>query len=177
MTTRQILLLRHAKSSWDDYDLSDHDRPLTARGRRSGQLLRDFFRAGAIRPDLVLVSSARRTQETLETLELEAAPPVETLRALYHAPPQAILDILRAAPDSARTVLLIGHNPGLQEFALQLCGARADPRFLRMAEGFPTAALAAFEVEDRPWARLAMGCARLISFVTPKELERAQKSA
>jgi phosphohistidine phosphatase len=181
MTKRQILLLRHAKSSWDDYDLSDHDRPLSARGLRCGELLRDFFRHEHIRPDLVLVSSARRALETLEALELPPPAPVETLRPLYHAPPQAILEILRAAPDAARVLLLIGHNPGLQEFAMQLCAARADPRFLRMADGFPTGAFAAFEIDDSgiadSWTQLAMGRGRLTRFITPKQLERAQSGA
>jgi phosphohistidine phosphatase len=165
---RQLFLLRHAKSSWDEPELSDHDRPLAKRGRKAGALLRKFFKARSIRPDAILVSSAKRAQETLAALDLDA--PAQTLSMLYHAAPEAILDIIRAAPEEAERLLLIGHNPGLQEFALLFCGNRGDELARRMAEGFPTGALAQFDV-DRPWAQLAMGCGKLTGFVTPRELK------
>ncbi|MCW2285077.1 phosphohistidine phosphatase [Rhodoblastus acidophilus] len=166
--TRQLYLLRHAKSSWDEPDLSDHDRPLAKRGRKAGALLRKFFKARSIRFDAILVSSAKRAQETLAALELDA--PAETLPALYHAAPDAILDILRAAPEQAERLLVIGHNPGLHDFALLLCATRGDEPARRMAESYPTGALAQFEV-DRPWTRLELGCGKLTGFVTPRELK------
>jgi phosphohistidine phosphatase len=177
MTEWRLLLLRHAKSSWDDPDLSDHDRPLSKRGREVGELLRAMFRERAIRPDLVLVSSARRAVETLEALQPWESPPrVDVLSALYHAPAPALLEIIRAAPDFARVLLVIGHNPGLQDFAVSFAGRRDDALVQRMAEGYPTGAFAQFEVE-RPRSRIEMGCAKLTDFVTPKELGRARRGA
>lgn len=169
--TRQLFLLRHAKSSWDDPDLTDHDRPLTKRGRKAGALLRKFFRTQALRPDLVLVSSARRALETLQALEPWETPPhVEILPALYHASPDGILDVIRAAPEAAENLLVIGHNPGLHELAELFCANRDDALSRRMAETYPTGALAQFEVDDGPWARLAMRGGKLKGFVTPREL-------
>jgi len=167
--TSNLLLLRHAKSSWDEPDLADHDRPLAQRGRKAGLLLRDHFRTQAIRPDLVLVSSARRARETLEALDLDPLPPIEILSGLYHAAPGAILDLIRAAPETAENLLVIGHNPGLQDFACAFCANRDDVLARHMAAKFPTGALAAFEVEP-PWAQAAMGIGKLTGFVTPKAL-------
>jgi len=168
--TKTLFLLRHAKSSWDAPDLADHDRPLAKRGRKAGALLRRWFRAQAIRPDCVLVSSARRAQETLQALDLHPSTPVETLPSLYHAAPQAILDAIRGAPHAARVLLVIGHNPGLQDFAVLLGEDRWDPLSRRIAEGYPTGAVARFE-GSRPWAEWTMGCAKLTGFTTPRALK------
>ncbi|MBB4197914.1 hypothetical protein CCR94_18985 [Rhodoblastus sphagnicola] len=174
--SRQLLLLRHAKSSWDEPDLSDHERPLAKRGRKAGALLREFFRAEAIRPDLVLVSSAKRALETLDALNPWASPPpVEILPALYHAAPETILETIRAAPGSARILLVIAHNPGLHDFALRLSGASNAAPARRMAEAYPTGALAQFEL-DRPWAELELNGGKLTRFVTPKELSAMERA-
>jgi phosphohistidine phosphatase len=171
--TRQLYLLRHAKSSWDEPGLGDHDRPLAKRGRKAGAMLRDVFRAEAIRPDLALVSSAMRTRETFVALDLDPSPPVKILPALYHAEPDAILDIVRAAPEAARALLVVGHNPGLQDFAVQLANETNSALVRSLADSFPTGALAQFEL-DRPWAQLAAGCGRLTRFVTPRTLKAAR---
>jgi phosphohistidine phosphatase len=169
--TRQLYLLRHLKSSWDDPDLADHDRPLAPRGRKAGILLQEFLRTQAIRPDLVMVSSARRARETLDALQpWETPPQVEIGSALYHASPETILDLIRAAPKAARVLLVIGHNPGLQDFAVLLCADRGGALARRMAESFPTGALAQFDL-DRPWAHLEMGGGKVTGFVTPKALK------
>ena len=166
--TSKLFLLRHAKSSWDDPDLSDRDRPLAKRGKKAGALLRDYFRAEGVRPDLALVSSARRTRETFAALELDPAPPAQILPELYHAAPETILDAIRAAPETAGVVLVVGHNPGLENFARMLADDRTEA-----PETFPTGALAQFEI-DRPWAELEAGCGKLVRFVTPKTLGRAR---
>ena len=123
---RQLLLLRHAKSLWDDPKLSDHARPLNARGRASGRAMRQAMRDLGLAPDLVLVSSARRTLQTLETLApWDQLPLVEPMDALYLASARSMLDVLHEVVDSVRSVLLIGHNPGLHELAMILIGAQA----------------------------------------------------
>jgi phosphohistidine phosphatase len=169
----QLLLLRHAKSSWDDQELSDHARPLGARGRRAAAAMRVAFRELGLTPDIVLVSSARRTMQTMEALEpWDEVPLIEPMDALYLASAPQMLKILQGVAETARSVLLIGHNPGIQELALMLAG-KAEPRSRanaeRLAQAYPTAALAEFSVPG-PWSRLQAGGARLLRFLTPREL-------
>jgi phosphohistidine phosphatase len=171
---RQLLLLRHAKSSWDDPRLSDHARPLNARGRRSAVAMAAAMRDLGLAPDIVLVSSARRTLQTLEALApLEGPPLVEPMDDLYLAPWQRLLDVLRQVPDTARSVLLIGHNPGLHDLALALVGpggmASLGADGQRLAESFPTAALAEFAIAS-PWHGLSPGGGRLLRFLLPADL-------
>lgn len=170
---RQLLLLRHAKSSWDDPKLSDHARPLNPRGRRSATVIRQAMRDLGLEPDVILVSSARRTLQTLEALEpWDDTPLVEPMDALYLAAPQQILDVLHNVAETARSVMVIGHNPGLHETAMLLVGdamtpANSDMR--RLAEGFPTGALAEFAVAGS-WRGLVEGGGRLVRFLCPKDL-------
>jgi phosphohistidine phosphatase len=171
---RQLLLLRHAKSSWDDPRLSDHARPLNARGRRAAQAMAGAMRARGLSPDVVLVSSARRTLQTLESLTpFEGTPNIEPMDDLYLAPWPRLFDILRQVPDTVRSVLLIGHNPGLHDLALALAGpagmAGGAPDALKLAEAYPTAGLAEFAVAA-PWSGLATGGGRLLRFTVPGDL-------
>ncbi len=172
----QLLLLRHAKSSWDSADLPDRDRPLNARGRHAATLMRQAMRDLGLEPDVVLVSSARRTRETLELLEpWDATPIVEHMDSLYLAPPLTLLDALHAVADTARSVLLVGHNPGLHELALSLIGPHAEASLHQepmrdLARGFPSGALAEFSVTV-PWSRLAAGNGRLVRFISPRGLD------
>ncbi|MBB5695373.1 SixA phosphatase family protein [Muricoccus pecuniae] len=167
---RQLLLLRHAKSAWDDPALSDHARPLNARGRRAAAAMAGAMRGLGLSPELILVSSSRRTLQTLEGLgPLGGEARVEPMDDLYLAPWTRLLDALREAPDSARSVLLIAHNPGLHELALNLAGPDAGTAGQALAEAYPTAALAEFEL-DGPWASLSAERARLVRFVQPSDL-------
>jgi phosphohistidine phosphatase len=172
---RQLLLLRHAKSSWDDPSLPDHARPLNARGRRAAQAMAAAMRDLGLAPDVVLVSSARRTLQTLEAVSpFPDSPMVEPMDDLYLAPWQRMLDLLRQAPETARSILLIGHNPGLQDLALALVGAAGmagggAQAARRIAEGFPTCALAEFSIAT-PWSALAEGGGRLVRFLAPADL-------
>jgi len=160
---RQLLLLRHAKSSWDDPKLPDHARPLNARGRQNAVAMRQHLQALGIAPELVLVSSARRTATTR----------VAPLDALYLANVGQLLAALHAVDEAISSVLVIGHNPGLHELALQLAGAHAmaqpRPEMQNLAEGFPTGALAEFSVAG-PWWSLGEGGTRLVRFVAPRDL-------
>ena len=164
---RQLLLLRHAKSSWDDPRLPDHARPLNARGRQAAAAIRDAMRRLDLLPELVLVSSARRALQTLEALQPWDKPPrIEPQDALYLAAPDALLGVLQAQDDAVGRVLLIGHNPGLHELSLQLAGD--TPERSQLAPEYPTGALAEFQVPG-PWRTLQSG-SRLVRFITPRDL-------
>ena len=168
---RQLLLLRHAKSSWDDPGLSDHSRPLNTRGRLAAAAMRQTLLGLALLPDVVLVSSARRTLQTLEALEpWDETPIVEPMDALYLANAAQLLKVLNGVAETARSVMVIGHNPGLHDLAVQLSGSARDPSDARrLAEGFPTGALAEFVVPGA-WGALAPGNAKLHRFVCPRDL-------
>ena len=156
---RALLLLRHAKSSWDDPSADDHDRPLDARGRRAAVLIGAFLAEHAPAPDLVLCSSARRTRETLERLSplLPREPEVEIEGDLYLAGAGQLLERVARTPDSRSCVLLIGHNPGIEELTRFLAGRAPGAAHDRIPPKFSTAALAGFtlpgswaDVQDDP---------------------------
>lgn len=164
---KRLLLLRHAKSSWDDPALPDHDRPLAPRGRRAAERMGEHLRSNLPTPDLVLSSSAARTRETLQRSRAFGDAEVRVEHELYAAGADTILEWIHAIADRFETVAVVGHNPGIQDLALMLSGAGQDRD--RMAEKFPTGALAVLEV-DGPWRELGPGAARLVSFVAPREL-------
>ena len=168
---RQLLLLRHAKSSWDDPRLADRDRPLSPRGHRDAATLRAAMGDLGLAPDLVLVSPSRRTMETLEALEpWDDAPLIEPVDALYLADQAQLLAVLHEVAETVRSVLLIAHNPGLHELALALAGsAPSEPR---LRAKFPTAALAEFTVSGL-WGDVGRRTTGLVRFVTPAELRDA----
>lgn len=170
----QLLLLRHAKSAWDEPGTPDRDRALNGRGRRAGAAMRLAMRERGLEPDLILVSPARRTQETLALLEpWDDTPLVEILESLYLAPADRLLEELRLVAETVRSVLLIGHNPGLHDLAALLVGPTGldsdSPAVNRLIEGYPTGALAEFSVPG-PWRDLDTGGARLLHFIRPRDL-------
>jgi phosphohistidine phosphatase len=170
MATKQLLVLRHAKSSWDDPGLDDHDRPLAPRGRRAVALIAKYLRANSIQPGLVLCSSTRRTQETLEGIKLGGEHVIEP--ELYGASATGLIERLRRVPKEVGSVMLIGHNPAVQTLVLLLAtgadrGAGGELSEVQLK--FPTAALATLTVECA-WSELGPGSAKLISFVRPKRL-------
>ena len=166
---RHLHLLRHAKSSWDDPALSDHDRPLAPRGRRAAERIASHLRLEEIVPDLVLCSSATRARETLEGIEpaLGDGPDVQIERGLYGVPERELLDRLHDVPDTIDSVMLIGHNPSVQDLAVTL--ARPGPALDTVELKYPTGALATL-IFDGSWRELAPGTAELRSFVRPKDL-------
>lgn len=171
---RQLLLLRHAKSSWSDKALSDHERGLNAEGRRAIGAMRQAMRELGLVPDLVLLSDARRTVETLDALEpWDDTPLVEAMPELYLATAQQLLQALRAVPETVRSVLMIGHNPGIHELSMTLAGAHAmtagGGALQQLAAGYPTAALAEFLIAG-PWWSLDAGTGRLLRFLAPRDL-------
>jgi phosphohistidine phosphatase len=171
---RQLLLLRHAKSSWEDKTLPDHARPLNPRGRAAATAMRRAMEDLGLAPDLVLVSSSLRTRQTLDALEPWADTPlVEPMDVLYLADAPTLLKVLREVKETVRSVLLVGHNPGLHELAMRLVGAHAmtyaHADLRRLAEGYPSGALAEFTVPG-PWHQLDDGGGRLVRFLCPRDL-------
>ena len=168
---RRLYLLRHAKSSWKDPALADHDRPLAGRGRRASAALAEHMAEHQIVPEFVLCSTALRTRETYGRLEavLEGAP-VLYERRMYAASADDLLELLRTVPEQISSVLLIGHNPGLEELGLQL--TRPSPERDNLQAKFPTAALATLELTSSRWDELGPGCASLIAYVRPRDLDR-----
>lgn len=167
---RTLYLLRHAKSSWKDPTLADHDRPLAPRGRRASKSIAAYLRSQRSAPSLVLCSSSLRTRETLERISagLQGEVEVRIEERLYAASASELLERLHEVDAPVDSVMLIGHYPALQELALNLAGTGAD--LGRLTEKFPTAGLATLAFR-RSWEELAPGAARLIAFVTPRELD------
>jgi phosphohistidine phosphatase len=168
---KRLYLLRHAKSSWDDPALADTNRPLAPRGRRAAKLMASHLRRKGISPELVLCSPSRRTRQTLKRIApgLGKNADVRIEPALYAASAATLLDQLHEVPDEVDSVMLIGHNPGIQDLALSLAGAGSES--LRVRSKFPTAALATLE-HNATWRELVPGGAELVSFAKPKELRR-----
>jgi phosphohistidine phosphatase len=170
----QLLLLRHAHSSRDRPELADHARPLSGKGKRAAAAMRQAIRELGLQPDVVLVSSSRRTLETLDALEpWDETPLVEPMDALYMASAQQMLKVLQGAAETARSVMAVGHNPGMHELALLLLGgkaaAAATPALHRLAEGFPAGALAEFALAG-PWHALGPATARPVRLLVPRDL-------
>jgi phosphohistidine phosphatase len=168
----RIELLRHAKSSWDDPGLPDQDRPLAPRGVRACARLREHLRSAGLAPDLVLCSSATRAVRTWDGVRggLAVEPEVRIEDGLYTADASGLLARLNALPESVESVLVIGHNPALEELAVGLAGDGEDDPMRRMRAKYPTGGLASLAFSDL-WKGLTWGAARLEHFVVPRQLK------
>jgi phosphohistidine phosphatase len=164
---KRLFLLRHAKSSWDEPGFADRERPLAPRGRTAAKRIGRHLRDQGIAPQLVLCSPSARTRETLKRLRLGDGPEVRIEDDLYAASAGELLAVLSGLPDDVESVMLIGHNPGIEDLTLRL--ARKGEEVDRVREKFPTAALATLAF-DGGWSELAPGGAKLMAFVKPKEL-------
>jgi len=168
-----LYLLRHAKSSWDEPDIDDFDRPLNKRGRKAAKMMAHYFRDAKLKPGLVLCSPAKRTRETFKHLMpvLDDAP-AQFDRRLYEASYQTLLLCLADLPADLESVLMIGHNPGLERLALYLMNESGDgPAVMRLQDKFPTGSLAILSVPADDWADLKVGSCRLDDFVRPVDLD------
>jgi phosphohistidine phosphatase len=172
-TQKRLFILRHAKSSWDDPELADHDRPLAPRGRRAATAIGEHMRRERLIPALVHCSSATRARETLERIAPALGDDTTILiePELYSASAGDLLERLRRLPAMTASALLIGHNPAVQELALML--AAGDPRRAALEGKYPTAGLAVLGFEA-DWSDLDVGAADLVDFVTPKALARRE---
>jgi phosphohistidine phosphatase len=144
---KRLLILRHAKSSWADSSLDDRERPLNDRGRRDAPRAGEWLRERAVMPDLIITSDAVRARTTAEAVAKAAgySRALVVTPSLYHATPEDVLDVLQDAPDEAHTVLIVGHNPGLEDLVGQLTGEH---------HGLPTTALVELEVPIDRWRDL-----------------------
>ena len=173
MDQRTLLLFRHAKSSWSDPGLDDFDRPLAPRGVAAAPLMANFIARKGLRPDFVLCSSARRAEETWLLLAegLGGDFEIKMLRGLYLAAPSRILEALSRGPQNARTIMVVGHNPGLEHLAHAMAGSGSNQKAVkRLREKFPTAALAQIDLEAASWRDVVVGEGRLVRLVRPKDL-------
>ena len=163
--SRTLILMRHAKSSWDDFNQPDHARPLNKRGRMSAQALGKWLKENKLLPDEVLCSSAARTRETYDRLMLPTAPETRYLDALYHASADTMLHHLQSA--KAPTVLMVGHNPGIAYFAEKLAKHPANhPRFV----DYPTGATTVFRFDLTDWNDARFESGDVTHFIIPREL-------
>jgi phosphohistidine phosphatase len=166
MPGKRLILVRHAKSSWSDPDLADHDRPLNARGRDAASAVGRYLRSLGLRLDLVLCSSATRAVQTLERLDLERTPLVVE-DELYGAGAATLLARVRGVSNDVGSLMVIAHNPGMEDLARLLAGGNDD---LAAAGKFPTGAVADLEFAVEGWPEVAPGGGRLRTFVVPRAL-------
>lgn len=165
--TKRLILTRHAKSSWDDPLTPDHERPLNERGKAAAADLGDWLASRGYVPDEVLCSDALRTRKTWSGIApaLPGTPILNLKPALYHAGPDVMLAVLRHA--TSDTVMMIGHNPGIAEFAARIV---AQPPLTPDFRRYPTGAtlVASFEIDS--WADVGFGTGATRDFVVPREI-------
>jgi phosphohistidine phosphatase len=165
--TKRLILTRHAKSSWDNANLPDHERPLNDRGHKAASELGLWLASRGYVPDEVICSDALRTRETWNGIApaLPSAAEPRFTDKLYQAGADVMLAMLKHA--TGNTVLMLGHNPGIAEFAQRLVArAPLNPEFLR----YPTAATLVVEFPIDNWADLVTGTGAADDFIVPKEI-------
>lgn len=161
---KTLLLLRHAKSSWKNTRLADHDRPLNQRGKQDAPRMGKHLLRNDLVPDLILSSTAERASATAEAAALESDFQGEIIytRRLYHAWFETYIEELRHLPDRYDRVMLVGHNPGMEELVEEITGSY---------ESMPTAALAQIELPINSWGDVDEGIeGRLVNLWRPKDL-------
>lgn len=161
---KTLMVLRHAKSSWKHPETSDHDRPLNKRGKRDAPRMGRLVAAEGLRPDVIVASTAKRARRTADEVAehsgYEGA--VQLERQLYLASPGEVVDVVRAVAGPARRVLVVGHNPGLEDLVARLGGR---------GETLPTAALAVLHLPIRSWKELTVSSTgALAGLWRPREL-------
>ena len=172
---KTLHLLRHAKSSWEQVGLDDHERPLSERGRAAASAMAKHMERARIAPDVILCSTAIRAKGTLEPIAKRLKPPkVVFERGIYEVSERKLWKYVWALPERAVTVLMIGHNPGLHNFALALADADSVNHLPPPEGKFPTGALATFSFDGR-WKDLRPRTAHLDSFVQPKALPHPRR--
>lgn len=174
----RLLLLRHAKSSWDAVGLADFDRPLNARGRRAATMMGRHIAAHALAPDRIVCSTARRTRETLAGLlpYLDGETDMRLTRDLYETGSAEYLDVIRAFGGSARVLLVIGHNPAMQDTAVEAVGSGNPVLTEAIRADYPTAALAVIDFPEKRWSEVSPRGGRVVAFFRPRELEAVDGS-
>lgn len=171
---RRLLLLRHAKTERAEPGERDRDRKLTKRGRDDAVLIGAYMQRHRLVPELAIVSPARRTQETWTLMAEAFAKPPKLVadERIYNAATEALIELV-GEPRAARSVLIVGHNPGLHDLAVQLIAAGDVEARERVAEKLPTAGLVVIDLALEDWSRLRRHGGRLEHFVTPRLLAAA----
>jgi phosphohistidine phosphatase len=172
---KRLTLLRHAKSGEDLSAARDFDRALNGKGRRAARAIGRHMRDQALTFDSVIASPATRVAQTVEEVTggygADLAPAWE--RRIYMASAADLLDLVHAAPDSAASLLVVGHNPGLEQLVLMLVPDRGDGALHSVEEKYPTASLAEIALDVAHWGDVAPGSGRLTRFVRPRDLDPA----
>ncbi len=166
--SRTLIAVRHAKSSWE-FDLDDHDRPLSARGRRDADALGRLLAQRSLRPDLVLCSTAARTRETWDRAQAvgASAGEVRLVRAIYNAWVPELVRLLRETPEEVSTLLLLGHAPGIPDLVEHICIRTNTTDWAQLDQKYPTSGVAVINVPG-PWREVGSSSAELVSFAIPR---------
>lgn len=172
---RRLYLLRHAKSSWGNRDLDDFDRPLNARGKATRETIVDWFASNNVKPSLVICSPSKRTRQTLKPIKAMWDPRPEIIYdpSIYEASLSALKDSLRHHAGEHRSILMVGHNPGMQMLALDLMKNAASSSSRALEAKFPTGAIASLSTDADAWSRMQSGAFRLNEFFQPRTLMAA----
>jgi phosphohistidine phosphatase len=168
---KRLTLLRHAKSTWDDPVARDFDRPLNRRGRKAARRIGEEMQALNLQFDAAFASPAVRVKETLAEVEQGFGRDLRVTfeQAVYLASPETLLDLVRAADDGAASLLLVGHNPGLESLAVDLTSG--GPLRAQAAIKYPTATLAELTFDCATWREVAPATGRLTRFIRPRDLD------
>ncbi|MCV9966142.1 histidine phosphatase family protein [Pararhizobium sp. BT-229] len=171
MPKRRLILLRHAKSAWPE-GVADEERPLAERGRKSAPAIGAYMAHKKLIPDLALVSPARRAQETWELVRKGLSKKIKERDApeIYEVAAGRILEVIRTVKPGIRTLMMVGHNPGMEDLASLLVKDGDADATGRMKEKFPTASLAIIDFDIEGWDEVAAGTGYLERFVTPRSL-------
>lgn len=170
---RTLWLLRHAKSSWDELQPPDRERPLAKRGVRAARRIAAHVGAEGIRPAVVLCSPARRARETFAALQsaLGEGTDVRFVDALYGATASGILDVVHGLERDVESAMVVGHNPGLQDLAIELAAGGDKAALTRLHAKFPTGGLATLRFATETWDDVGRRRGELAALVVPRELE------
>ena len=158
---KNLYLLRHAKSSWDDFALKDFDRPLSTRGIQDADLMGNFFKSKRKGLDLVVSSPSKRTKETLDHFFNKTTQNIIFDETIYHSSEQNIYSVLKHIEEDIKSLMIVGHNPSMHEFSESFSG--------QFIEKFSTCSLASFEFDDE-WVNVCENLGNLTEFKIPSEL-------
>ena len=158
---KNLYLLRHAKSSWDDFALKDFDRPLSTRGIQDADLMGNFFKSKRKGLDLVVSSPSKRTKETLDHFFNKTTQNIIFDETIYHSSEQNIYSVLKHIEEDIKSLMIVGHNPSMHEFSESFSG--------QFIEKFSTCGLASFEFDDE-WINTCENLGTLTEFKIPSEL-------
>lgn len=169
---KKLLLLRHAKSDWDDFTLEDHERPLNKRGEHNAQQMGAYMANNSIQPDMIYCSTAQRTRQTLSLLLAQSglSCPVDYVPGIYEATASTLMNIVTNCPDKYDTLLIVGHNPGMQILGLTLTEGQNIPLRRKLEYRLPTGTLQTITLNITSYTETKQGCGTLESFTKPKSL-------